>query len=154
MDVAAAAAVSHAILTSSSLTQVSAIRCPVAPCTLHLASVDCLCPQLDLSRAGITNAGAITIAKAMQVNRSITELDLRGNVIKCVGVPDYTCCNLHAPWLCCARVVFRFVGAAALAEAASMNNVWCTLLVNGSGGLPLLELRVRAMTFGLRRTLV
>ena len=38
--------------------------------------------QLDLSRTGMTNSCVFAFAKSMAFNRSITELDLRGNSIR------------------------------------------------------------------------
>jgi hypothetical protein len=45
------------------------------------------------------------------------------------------------PWCCC-----RYVGAIALAEASASNPVWSTLLLNGSAGLPLLQLKGLGVT--------
>ena len=62
--------------------------------------------QLDLARSGMTNSCVFAFAKALVFNRSITELDLRGNSIRyilCV-VPlarlgPRTCeCMYHDPY--------------------------------------------------------
>jgi hypothetical protein len=48
----------------------------------------------------------------------------------------------------------RLVGAASLAKASLGNMVWSTLLLNGSCGLPLLQLKVRGLNVGKRGYLV
>ena len=55
------------------------------------------------------------------------------------------------PYVPCPR---RLVGAASLAKASLGNMVWSTLLLNGSCGLPLLQLKVRGLNVGKRGYLV
>ncbi len=104
-------------------------------CECRGAAAVASCPQLDLSRSGMTNSCVFALAKSLAFNRSVTELDLRGNSIRWVpwcsdalAAAGGGACGAHR-----ATVPISSNGRSRLGRVGRGCSVWFPLLVQFGG---------------------